>query len=172
MRDGFLRLADLLHRVTAGVCTLLLLVLFAAQTVVVLLRYVFGIGFLELQGVVSYSFALLAVLAIPIALRLDRHVRVDVIRRMQSPGTARRFDGVGILGFLAPLFILTLVYVFPDILYSWSIREGAIETGGLPGYFLVKTGLPLACVLMLVQGAALFAGASKPEGPSGERREP
>lgn len=158
MRRAFLRLADWLHRATCAVCLVLLLVLFLSQTFVVLLRYVFGIGFLELQGVVSYSFALLAVLGIPVALRLDKHVRVDVLRRFQSGRIAWRFDIAGIVGFLIPLFVLTLIFVLPDIRYAWSIREGAIETGGLPGYFLVKTGLPVTCVLMLIQAVALLAG--------------
>ena len=43
-----------------------------------------------------------------------------------------------------------------SVVAAWSIREGARETGGLGGVWLVKTVLPIACVLMLVQGSALL----------------
>jgi TRAP-type mannitol/chloroaromatic compound transport system permease small subunit len=39
--------------------------------------------------------------------------------------------------------------------YSWSIREGAVETGGLGGVYLVKTMLPVAAALTILQGLAL-----------------
>lgn len=154
MHRALLALADTLHRLTAGLCAALLLFLLAAEILVVLLRYVFGIGFLELQGAVNYSFAILVVLALPVALRLDKHVRVDVFRRVQSERTARRIDMIGILALLIPVFALTAHFVAPDIVYSWSILEGSIETGGLPGYFLVKTALPVSCLLMMIQGIA------------------
>ena len=163
MQPAFLALTDRLHRITAGLCAVLLLVLLAAELLVVLLRYVFGVGFLELQGVVNYSFAILVILALPVALRLDKHVRVDVFRREQSARTARRIDMVGVLALLIPVFALTAYFVAPDILYSWSILEGSIETGGLPGYFLVKTALPVSCLLMMIQGIArLLAPADEP----------
>ncbi|MEM8916088.1 MAG: TRAP transporter small permease subunit [Pseudomonadota bacterium] len=159
MRLAFLSLADRLHRVTGAVCLGLMLIMLSAQVAVVILRYVFAVGFLELQGVVNYAFAVLVMLGIPVALRLDKHVRVDVFRRLQSSAVAKRFDHAGIVLLLIPVFCLTLSYVMPDIIYSWSIAEGAIETGGLPGYFLVKTALPVACVLMVIQGVAVLIGA-------------
>lgn len=160
IRDSILATAALLHRINAAICHVLLAVLFVSQIVIVILRYAFGIGFLELQDLVSYSFAMLLVLSVPVALRLDRHVRVDVFRSRQSLPVRRRYDRFGIVFFLLPVFAMTLYFVMPQILYSWSIREGGLETGGLAGYFLVKTALPVACALVLLQGAALFLGES------------
>jgi TRAP-type mannitol/chloroaromatic compound transport system permease small subunit len=151
--------ADRVHHANAAICAFLLLVLFFIQIVVVVLRYVFGIGYLELQDIVAYSFAAIVVLSIPVALRADKHVRVDILRRIQSPVTARALDNLAILALLGPVFILIIVFVMPDILYAWRIREGSVETGGLPGYFLVKTCLPIACLLCLLQAAALLFGA-------------
>jgi len=156
IRSGFLALADMLHHLTAGMCAVLLATLFAAQITIVILRYAFGVGFLELQDVVSYSFAMLVVLGIPVALTRDAHVRVDILRSGQTPAARRRWDHAGILLLMLPVFGMTLWLVLPHSLYSWSIREGGVETGGLPGFFIVKTALPLACALMLLQGAALM----------------
>lgn len=158
----FLSFADGLHRITAAICLILMTILFLVEIVIVLLRYVFGIGFLELQDIVSYSFAVLVVLGLPVTLRLDKHVRVDVFRDFQSVRTARLSDNVAICALLIPVFAMTLYFVTPDIIYAWRIREGSVETGGLPGYFLIKTALPLSCTLMILQGIAMMLGAKQP----------
>jgi TRAP-type mannitol/chloroaromatic compound transport system permease small subunit len=136
--------------------------IFVGQLTVVILRYVFGVGFIELQDAVAYSFATLVVLALPVAQALDVHVRVDVFRAGQSPKIQALFDQVGIAVFLIPVFGLTIWWVWPDVAYAWSIRERSVETGGLPGLFLVKSMLPLACVLMILQGVAgIFVAAER-----------
>jgi TRAP-type mannitol/chloroaromatic compound transport system permease small subunit len=155
----FAAFANWLHRLNAIICGILLLTVFTGQMAVVTLRYAFSTGFLELQDIVAYAFAALVVLSVPLALRADRHVRVDVFRNNQSPARQRAIDRLAIVFLLLPVFVLTLYFAMPGILYSWSIREGSIETGGLPGYFIVKTALPTACILMVLQGLALLAGA-------------
>lgn len=141
-------------------CQVLLGLIFFGQFCVVVLRYVFGVGFIELQDAVAYSFAALVVLGLPVAQALDAHVRVDVFRAKQSGRVRAWFDRVGIVAFLIPVFGLTIWWVWPDVAYSWSIRERSVETGGLPGLFLIKTTLPLACALMILQGLAGLVAAS------------
>lgn len=150
----------LAHRATLALCVALLGLMFGAQIAVVVLRYLFGIGFVELQDFVIYCFAALSVLGVPVALRLDRHVRVDVFRPSGSTHRARRVDQASYLLFLVPVFMITLWYVMPLVINAWAIREGSRETGGLGGYFVVMTALPLASVLMLLQGLALFLDRS------------
>lgn len=154
MREIFLSFSATLHQVTKAFCICALVVVASGQLAVVLLRYGFGIGFLQLQDVVAYAFAALVVLGLPVALYENAHVRVDVFRAGQSARWRQRFDLGGLAFFLVPVFGLTFWTAWPAVAFSWSIQEGAIETGGLPGYFLVKTCLPIACVLMLVQGVA------------------
>ena len=158
MRDKYLNFADICHLWLCRVCLILFLILLGAELSVVLLRYIFGIGFLELQGVVSYSFAVLVILSLPIALRFDRHVRVDIFRDKQSKHIARWFDRLGIICLLIPFMILVLYHFKADLFYSWSILEGSPETGGLAGYFIIKTALPLSSIFMLIQGVAILFG--------------
>lgn len=150
--------AALVHEATRRLCLMLLGLIFAGQMTVVILRYVFGVGFIELQDAVAYSFAALVVLSLPVTQALNAHVRVDVFRAGQSRAARAWFDRVGVAFFLMPVFALTIWWVWPDVTYSWSIREQSVETGGLPGLYLVKSTLPLACVLMILQGiSGLFA---------------
>ncbi len=141
-----------LHRLTGGLCIILLACLATSEIVVVMLRYIYGIGFLQLQDFAAYSFAALLVLGIPYALARDAHVRVDVFREHQSQALKNKIDIAAVLLLLIPVFGLTLYSVFPDVSYAWQIKEGSKETGGLPGLFIVKSALPVACVLMIFQG--------------------
>lgn len=164
-RAAFLRVAGRLHRGTLAICLALVAGLLAVELAVVLLRYGLGAGFLELQDLAAYLFAALVALGLPVALVGDRHVRVDVLRERQGARTRRRVDIVGVLGFLVPAFGLTLWLVMPEVRYAWSIREGSRETGGLGGLWLVKSVLPVAAVLMLVQG---IASLLRPPGEDGD----
>ena len=152
------RLGLRVHSITGAICVSLLGVLVVSETSIVLLRYVFGIGFLPLQNLASYSFSALVVLGIPYALVRNAHVRVDILREHQSSALKRKIDVLAILLLLFPIFGLTFYTVLPDIIYSWQIFEGSKETGGLPGLFLIKTTLPLSCLLMMFQGLVLLFG--------------
>lgn len=156
--------AAVLADVTRAVCLGLTAIVFVVLLCVVMLRYVFGLGFLELQDVASYAFAALVVLGIPVAYRIDAHVRVDVFRNLMTPKTARLFDIAAYFLLVIPVFGVTLWHVWPDVAYSWSILEGSKETGGLPGYFFVKSVLPLGCVLMLLQGLAMIVAPGGRDG--------
>jgi len=162
----FLQLAQRLHQWNGAFCVMLLGIVFCAQILVVVLRYLFNIGFIELQDLVTYCFAMLCILAVPNALRTNDHVRVDIFRAHQSPARARRVDQLAIGFFLLPVFVLALWFALPLVSYSWSIFEGSRETGGLPGFFIVLTALPVACVLILVQGLAIAVDKDLIHGPN------
>lgn len=151
----FLRFAERADQLNFLVCKALLVGFFFLQTLIVILRYLFSVGFVELQNAVSYGFAAFCVLIIPLALRANKHVRVDVFRIALGPRACRRLDVGAILILLFPVFFIALWNVTPVVLYSWSILEGSRDTGGLPGYFIVLTALPLMCLLMFIQGLAI-----------------
>lgn len=152
----FCRFAGVLHQSVRALCALLLLSICVAQISVVVLRYLFAIGFVELQNFVSYGFAAFCVLVVPLAVRTDEHVRVDVLSSQLTPHYRRWADILAIVICLFPVFGLTLWYATPIVIYSWSILEGSRDTGGLPGYFIVLTALPLSCILMIVEGIVIL----------------
>ena len=154
---AYQQLCHVLHRLTLYGCVGLLALLLCSETLIVILRYCFGIGFLELQDFAAYVFASLFMLGLPAALVMNRHVRVDVIRERQSLKSRRRVDHAATVVLLVPVFVLCLYWVYPDIAYAWKIREGSRETGGLGGVYLIKSVLPLTCVLMIMQAVASLA---------------
>ena len=142
-------IADRLHRAVLGVSIALFAAMFAAQMAIVLMRYVMGVGFLELQDVVTYSFSALVVLTVPLAMRLDRHVRVDILRAGLSARRNARIDRAGHILFTLPVFGLLLWNAWPLVANSWAIFEGSRETGGLGGLFLVKSMVIVMSLLVL-----------------------
>ena len=99
-----------------------------------------------------YSFSGLVLMSVLYTFGRNEHVRVDVFREGHSVKIQQWVDIVSIVLFLIPFFALILYWVWPDIQYAWSIKEGSQETGGLGGLYLVKSILPMVSALMIVQG--------------------
>ncbi|TCP22764.1 tripartite ATP-independent transporter DctQ subunit [Rhodovulum adriaticum] len=137
-----------------GLCVVAGLFLTGAVLAIVVLRYGFGTGFIELQDAAAYAFAALMALSIPVTLARGGHVRVEVISERLPQAYLRGADAVALVIFLIPVFGLLIRAFWPDLAYSWSIREGSVETGGLGGLYLVKTALPVAAGLTILQGLA------------------
>ncbi|WP_417628040.1 TRAP transporter small permease subunit [Pararhodobacter aggregans] len=157
MIQQFLRLARLLDRLTLALASLAGAVLVLMVLVNVVLRYGFGTGSIKMQDLASYAFAVFLILAVPLCHARGGHVRVEVLSERLPPGYLRGADALAWALFLTPVFGLILWAGWGDIAFSWSIGEGSTTPGGLGGLYLVKTALPLAAALMIVQGlAALF----------------
>lgn len=162
MRRGFLRFSEFCDRVALAVCALAALMLVATVLTVVVLRYGFATGFIRLQDLANYAFAVLLVFAVPVCMARNGHVRVEIV----SEKMPRRYivwaDALALVFFLIPVFGLAIWAYMPELAYSWSIREGSVETGGLAGLYLVKTALPIAAALMIVQGVAMVLRPHRP----------
>lgn len=152
--SAYLALCRWLDRLALGLCVGAGLFLTGAVLAIVVLRYGFGTGFIELQDAAAYAFAVLMALSIPVTLARGGHVRVEVVSERLPRAYLRGADAVALVIFLIPVFGLLIRAFWPDLVYAWSIREGSVETGGLGGLFLVKTALPVAAALTILQGLA------------------
>lgn len=139
-----------LFRAVLMICLVAVGLIFAGQIAIVLLRYAMGVGFLELQDLVTYAFGILIVLAVPYAYWNGRHVRVDVLSNRLGPRAARTVDRVGALLLVLPVFGLLLIDAWPLVAASFAILEGSRETGGLGGLFIVKGSVIVMCLLVIL----------------------
>lgn len=147
-------LAGALHRLTVLACVALLAVALAGQGVTVVLRYGFDTGYLWLQDLSLWSFAALAMLAIPVAVALDAHVRVDLLRERMRPERRRRLDLWATILLMFPLFGALAWLAWPQAVAAWRIGEASPQIGGLAGFWLVRFVPVAAALLALVQAAA------------------
>ncbi|WP_338048886.1 TRAP transporter small permease subunit [Rhodobaculum claviforme] len=149
-----LRLSGWLDGLARVVCGTAAAVLVTLVLSIVVLRYGFGTGSIKLQDGATYAFAVFLIFSLPVCLARGGHVRVEVLSERLPPGYIRAADAVALVVFLIPVFGLILWAGWSDLAFAWRIREASVETGGLPGLYLVRTALPVAAVLMIVQGVA------------------
>ena len=121
---------------------------------IVILRYAFNSGGVLLQESVMYLHGTLFMLAIPLGVSDDTHVRVDILYSRRSPEQQAWINLVGHILFLLPVAGFMIWVSLPYVSNSWHILEGSSEVGGIPGVFLLKTLIPLTGVLLFCQGIA------------------
>ena len=124
---------------------------------VVILRYVFSLGWVWLQESYVWMHGVVFMIGAGYTLLHNGHVRVDILYR---PGGARYkalVDLFGSLVLLLPMVVLVFWVGFDYVATSWSMLEESREAGGLPGLFLLKTVILLFCVLTGLQGLSLAA---------------
>ena len=136
-------------RIAAGLSVLLVLLVAG----LVAARYLFNIGSIAAQEAVLWLHGGLFLLAFGYALRHNAHVRVDVFSQKFSPRTAAAVELAGIALLLAPLCVFLLWISLDYVAASWAQREGSNSTG-LPGWYLVKTLIPVSAALLLLQAFA------------------
>ncbi len=122
---------------------------------IVVLRYVFSLGWIWLQELVVYLHAALFMGAAGYTLLVHGHVRVDVFFRDWSPENRARVDFYGTLLLLLPVCLLLLWFGVPYVFDSWARLEGSPEAGGIPAVFVLKTMILVLPLALLAQGTAV-----------------
>jgi TRAP-type mannitol/chloroaromatic compound transport system permease small subunit len=116
-------------------------------------RYAFSESsnaWLEVQW---YMFAAMVFLGAPYVLKVNEHVRVDVIYSAVSERTRIWIDILGCVFFLLPFCAVLIYFTWPWFLDSWRIGEMSSNAGGLIRW-PVKLVLPLGFALLALQGVS------------------
>lgn len=142
--------SDIAERIAQALLALL------ALTVgfVVVMRYGFGVSTNLLQESALYMHAFAFMLASAAALGRDGHVRVDVFYAGLNDTGKARVNLLAYAVFTAPMLVAILMFSGPYVAQSWRIGERSAEADGLPLLFLLKTAIPIFCVLLLAQAMA------------------
>ncbi len=150
--DGF---NDRLGRFVSWAALAMVLV----QFIVVIMRYVFGLGSVWMQESIVYLHGLLFMLAAGYTLLMDEHVRVDIFYREASPRYKATVNLLGTLFFLWPVCWLIWDAAWPYVALSWSYLEGSQETSGIQAVFLLKSVILAFTVLVALQGVSILVHA-------------
>ncbi len=132
----------------------------AIQFAIVVLRYVFDIGWIWMQEGVLWMHAAAFMLAAAYTLHHDEHVRVDIFYRRLDRRGRTLVDIAGTLLLLLPMMAFLIIASWDYVSVSWSIREGSREAGGLPfpSVPLLKSLIPLTAALVMLQGIGNLLG--------------
>ncbi len=141
------------HRIGRGAAWLTLAMVLV-QFLVVVMRYVFGIGSIMMQEAIVYMHGVLFMVAAADTLLHDGHVRVDIF---YATASAKRRALVNLLGctlFILPFCILLLYVSYDYIAIAWSVREGSRETSGIPAVYLLKTVIMVFAIQLALQAVS------------------
>ena len=125
--------------------------------VVVILRYLFNVGWIAMQETITWMHALVFMLGAAYTLSHDGHVRVDIFYRSAPPRAKAWVDLLGTLLLLLPVCAFIAWTSWGYVASAWAVHESSGETGGLPGLYLLKTVMLVMPGLMVLQGLALVA---------------
>ena len=152
-------LARIIGRLEEGILAALLAVMTLLTFVQVVLRYLFGTGFVWALEANTYLFAWLILLGISYGVRAHAHIGVDVLVKA-LPTNARR--AVGLVAIL-----LCLAYAVIMLIGSWRLIDKLMLLGALgqdipvPRWLLsivLPLGFLLLAVRLLEQAWAIWRG--------------
>lgn len=148
-----------LDRLSLGVGSLvswLTLFMVLVTFLIVILRYVFNLGWVWMQESVLYMHSFVFLLGVGYALFRDAHVRVDIFYRKFSERNRARVNLFGTLFLLFPTSVLIFYEAFPFVRDSWAVYEGSKDGGGIEAVYILKTAVLFFCLLLALQGLSLL----------------
>ncbi len=155
------RVTDRLNEWLGSKLAWLTLAMVLLQFVIVVMRYVFGLGSVKLQESIVYLHATVFMAAAGYTLLHNGHVRCDIFYSPASPRAKAWVDLFGVLVFLLPMCALIAWIAWPYVAAAWAVREGSPEGSlGIPGVFLLKTVILVFAALLALQGLALAIHAA------------
>ena len=148
------RFSASLGKATSWLTLLMVLVTFA----VVVMRYVFDLGFIWLQESVVWMHACVFMVGAAYTLQQEEHVRVDIFYRGMTRKRRAWVDLTGVIVFLLPLCAFLCWAAFDFVLVSWRLHEASRESGGLPYPLisLLKSILIVMPITLGLQGLSLL----------------
>ena len=149
------RAIDVANEHVGRVAAWLALLMVLLQFVVVVMRYIFGWGFIAMQEGVIYLHATLFLVGAGYTLLHGGHVRVDIFYRDARPRRRALIDLLGVILFLMPVCVIIGWASWPYVGQSWSVFEKSAETSGIPAIYALKTMILVFVVLISLQGLSL-----------------
>ena len=145
--DNIERFIDWSGRAVSWLTLLMVIVTF----IVVVLRYVFDIGWIALQESITYMHAMVFLVGASWAMQHGAHVRVDIFYSRFSTRTKAWVDLFGSLLLLLPVMIFIAWISWVYVIDSWNVLEGSREAGGLPAVFLLKSLILVLAIMLILQ---------------------
>lgn len=149
---------DAVSVATGKIAAWLTFLMVLVTVVIVILRYVFDLGFIWLQESLIGLHAAVFMLGAAYTLQQDEHVRVDIFYRKMSAQRRAWVNGLGVLLFVVPLCVFLLLESWDYVSAAWTIGEVSRDSGGLPypAIPLLKSMLLLMPIAIGLQGLAIL----------------
>ena len=151
---AFLKLADALSGFTGRIVGWLATLLVVVVCFDVATRYLFDFTLVAVQELQWHLFGTIFLIGAAYTLRDDRHVRVDVLYTTLSPRGKALINLLGTVLLLVPFCVIAIQLGWYYTEFSFAVREGSPQPGGLPARYALKLMIPTGLTLLLIQGVA------------------
>jgi len=143
---------DSINQTISNLVSWLVTLMVITMFCIVVLRYGFNIGSIAAQESITYMHGLVFMLAIAHTLKINGHVRVDILYQRLGPKGRAVVNLLGSVFLLLPVCVFIMYISWDYVATSWAYYEGSREAGGLDGVFLLKSLIPLMAFLLFLQG--------------------
>ena len=155
--EHWLQIADRISTWAGKACAWLIMLLMFTVCIEVFKRYLLNMPTAWIFDATNMMYGTLFMLCGAYTLAQDAHVRGDFLYSSMSSRTQATLDLVLYVAFFIP-GVVALVYAGTDYAaYSWHIDEHSNVTANGPPVYQFKTVIPLAGVLVMIQGLAEIA---------------
>ena len=151
MTRFLIKILNIFSEKIGRISSLLVLFLILLVSVSVILRYVFSIGFIWIQDLYIWIHAIFILLGISYTLKMDNHVRIDLLYRNFNKKKRNLINLIGLIIFAIPLTYILLVNGLDYFTRSYNLNEGSKESGGLPNIYILKFFIFFLGILLLLE---------------------
>ena len=151
MTRFLIKILNIFSEKIGGISSLLILFLILLVSVSVILRYVLSIGFIWIQDLYIWIHAIFILLGISYTLKMDNHVRIDLLYRNLNKKKRNLINLIGLIIFAIPLTYILLVNGLDYFTRSYNLNEGSKESGGLPNIYILKFFIFFLGILLLLE---------------------
>jgi TRAP-type mannitol/chloroaromatic compound transport system permease small subunit len=122
----------------------------------VIARYLFRAPTVWAFDITYMMYGTLFMLGAAYALHKGAHIRTDFFWEQFSTRKKGWIDGLSYVLFFFPSLTVLLVLSLHEAVYAWQINELSDQTPWRPILWPFKAVVPLACLLLLIQGISEF----------------
>jgi TRAP-type mannitol/chloroaromatic compound transport system permease small subunit len=125
-------------------CSLLMMLMILNVIYDVIMRYFFNEVSIGMQELEWHLFAAMFMFGIGYTLKVDEHVRVDVLYDGFNPRTQAYINIFGAVFFVLPITLLIMYHGWEYTLDAYEMGEGSPNPGGLPYRFIIRGVIPVS----------------------------
>jgi TRAP-type mannitol/chloroaromatic compound transport system permease small subunit len=139
---------------TGTVVSWLSIPLVLAVSYEVFARYLFRAPTVWAFDITYMTYATLFMLGAAYALHKGAHIRTDFFWEHFSTRRKGIIDSISYIVFFFPSLTMLFIISFDEALYAWRIKETSDQTPWRPLLWPFKGVIPLACLLLMIQGVS------------------
>ncbi|MBL4696472.1 MAG: TRAP transporter small permease subunit [Rhizobiaceae bacterium] len=135
-----------LTRISFAIGTAMFPILMLVIMFNVIMRYMFSFGSIELEEFQWHIYAIGFLFCLPMLIREDGNVRIDIIYEKLSSGAKKYFDIFGYSILALPFVLIICWFSYKYFWTAWILNESSEFPSGLPARYIIKFALFYAFV--------------------------